>query len=153
MRAFVFSMLVLFVVAIALGDAPPTEEPESAEKSTSFWMEKKMEYAQSMLRGLASADYAAIGENARQLRLLSKVEGFVRRRNASYRSQLNTFERVCEDMMVQADKENLAGVTLAFNQLTVSCVSCHQLLRTPNAVDTVNPNLGSKSDGKGETDD
>jgi hypothetical protein len=144
MRTFLFSMLVLSVSTNSFAEAPPKASAESTDKPTSFWMEKKMEYTQDMLRGLATADFESIGENARQLRLLNKVEGFVRRRHVSYRSQLNIFERTCDEMILHADKENLAGVTLAFNQLTISCVSCHESLRAPQVNETANPKSESK---------
>ena len=92
-------------------------------------MEKKLDYTQAILRALASGDFQTIQENSTLMRRLSKVEGFVRSRNREYRTQLNTFERLCSQMTRQADQQNLEGVVLAFNQLTVSCVSCHQQLR------------------------
>ncbi|NND96407.1 MAG: hypothetical protein HKN47_03650 [Pirellulaceae bacterium] len=104
-------------------------DQEMAKRPMSFWMEKKLDHTQSILRGLATRDFESIKEHGIQMRLLNKVEGFVRRRNPNYRSQLHTFERVCDDIVSHADRENLAGVTLAFNQLTVSCVSCHETLR------------------------
>jgi hypothetical protein len=42
---------------------------------------------------------------------------------------VRAFENICEEIVEQADDENLAGVTLAFNQLTVNCVNCHRSLR------------------------
>jgi hypothetical protein len=122
--------VVLCTVTFA---APPQiegDKVDTAEKSTSLWMEKKMAYSQALLRGLATGNHAEIGENARQMRLLSKVEGFVRSKKPGYREHLRTFERACNDLIIHSDKENLAGVTLAFNQLTISCVDCHQTLRT-----------------------
>jgi hypothetical protein len=90
--------------------APQTKEKQEAsdeDKPVSFWMEKKLEYSQTLLRGLATGDFIAIEKSGRQLATLNRVEGFVR----------------------QAKKENLEGSTLAFNQLTVSCVNCHRSLR------------------------
>jgi len=110
-------------------DSASDAEPESDEKPISFWMEKKLEYSQNLLRGLATADFQAISTSGRQMRTLSRVEGFVRNRNNDYRAHLNTFQRVCDEIVRQGEKENLEGATLAFNQLTVSCVSCHRSLR------------------------
>jgi len=112
-------------------EAPPSSDAARAtgEQETSFWMEKKLDYTQAILRALASGDFPTIKENSELMRRLSKVEGFVRSRNREYRTQLNTFERICSQMTRQADQQNLEGVVLAFNQLTVSCVSCHQQLR------------------------
>lgn len=138
MRTFTILLSLAFVSTLALGDTPTaTENKQNNENQasnehehpTSFWMQRKMTYAQEILRGLASADFQAIGTNARQMRTLSKVEGFVRSRNPNYRTQLHAFESVCDEMIQHAEEKNLPGVTLAFNQMTVSCVSCHQTLR------------------------
>ncbi|TWU22282.1 hypothetical protein Pla52o_33380 [Novipirellula galeiformis] len=124
--ATVFSMTLL-------ADSPKESQAESDGKPTSFWMQKKMEYSQDVLRGLAMADFKGMAENARQMRLLSKVEGFVRRGNPEYQVQLHAFERICDELIRQSDKGNLEGATLAFNHLTLSCVSCHKLLRSSDA--------------------
>jgi cytochrome c556 len=34
-----------------------------------------------------------------------------------------------DEIIRQANQDNLEGVTLGFNQLTVSCVQCHKHLR------------------------
>jgi len=123
----------------ASSDAPTSDStsdsdsaPDSApadERTTSVWMEKKLDYTNGILRGLAMGELEAIRTNAEQLRLLNKVEGFVRNRNPRYRLQLRLFERVTGELVEQAEQENLEGVTLAFHQMTVSCVRCHQTLR------------------------
>ena len=133
MRCLSALMLAIFVSSSVPAEEAAKPETGPDKSATSFWMEKKMGYTQEILRGLATSDFEAIGVNARQMRLLNRVEGFVRRRNTEYRLQLRTFERICGDMIEQADKENLAGATLAFNQLTVNCVSCHQSLRLPES--------------------
>ena len=105
------------------------EKPSEKKKPTSFWMEKKLAYSQTLLRGLATGDFRAIEMSGRQLSTLNRVEGFVRNRNDDYRAHLNTFQQVCNEIVRQAKKENLEGSTLAFNQLTVSCVNCHRSMR------------------------
>ena len=111
--------------AVTSGEtAPDGEVPD-----TSVWMKKKMEYSQEILRGLAMADFEQIRFNAARLNVLNQVESFVRRKNPEYRTQLHTFNRVSAEIARQADKKNIEGATLAFNQLTVSCVQCHNTLR------------------------
>lgn len=98
-------------------------------KTMSVWMEKKLEHSQAILRGLAMGDFEDVRSNANRLKVLNRVEGFVRRRNPDYRLHLNTFSRVVAEIERQAEKQNIEGATLAFNQLTVSCVDCHKSLR------------------------
>ncbi|SMP42738.1 hypothetical protein SAMN06265222_101832 [Neorhodopirellula lusitana] len=102
---------------------------ESAEQPLDFWMKKKLDYSTGILKGLSMGDFDLIETNANQMRLLNRVEGFVRSRNTGYRGHLRSFERVTDEVIHQAQKQNIEGVTLAYHQLTVSCVRCHQSLR------------------------
>lgn len=102
---------------------------ETSDQPLDFWMRKKLDYSTAILRGLSMGDFELIEANANQMRLLNRVEGFVRSRNSEYRDHVRTFERVTDDVIRQAKKQNIDGVTLAYHQLTVSCVRCHQSLR------------------------
>ncbi len=141
-RSQLFVLAVLFlgpVMAqepVAKSDRAATQREavpvESAEKPLSFWMQKKLDYSTGILRGLSMGNFELIETNAAQMRLLNKIEGFVRSRNADYRTNVHTFERVTDEVIRQAKKKNIDGVTLAYHQLTTSCVRCHQTLREPD---------------------
>lgn len=102
---------------------------EAEEKPLDFWMQKKLDYSSSILKGLAMGDFNLIETNAKKMRVLNKIEGFARSRHAGYRGHVKLFERVTDEVIKQAKKENIEGVTLAYHQLTVSCVRCHQSIR------------------------
>lgn len=112
---------------------PAAADPAGDDQTTSVWMEKKLQHSQALLRGLATADFADVRYNAQRLKLLNRVEGFVRRRNPEYRAHVLNFSRVVSEIDRQAEQENLEGATLAFNQLTVSCMECHKSLRSETA--------------------
>ncbi|WP_286178369.1 hypothetical protein [Stieleria mannarensis] len=139
MKRLAIVLLIALPPLVGWGIEPPaaTEttdsqtqlEPTDA-KTMSVWMEKKLKHSQAILRGLAMGDFEDVKYNAGRLKLLNRVEGFVRRRNPDYRLHLNTFSRVSAEIERQAEKQNIEGATLAFNQLTVSCVECHKSLRS-----------------------
>ncbi len=65
----------------------PSKVPQvTAEKPMSFWMAKKLDYSKSLLESLTKADYDKLAADAEQLRLFGKMEGLIRRKNESYRS-------------------------------------------------------------------
>lgn len=99
------------------------------EKPMSFWMEQKLDFSKSILESLTKGDFETLASDAEQMRLLGKIEGFVRRKNADYRTQLRTFDIANQELVRQAQRKNSEGATLAFNQLTTSCVACHLLIR------------------------
>jgi hypothetical protein len=132
-----FALLVLS--GHALRAQAPAEKPPAAKATpegekhegepVSFWMKKKLELSKNVLEGIASGDCDQIAQSARTMRGLSKIEAFMRARNPGYRGQLLTFEMSLDEIIRQANQDNLEGVTLGFNQLTVSCVQCHKHLR------------------------
>jgi hypothetical protein len=132
-----FALLVLS--GHALQAQAPAEKPPAAKATpagekhegepVSFWMKKKLELSKNVLEGIASGDCDQIAQSARTMRGLSKIEAFMRARNPGYRGQLLTFEMSLDEIIRQANQNNLEGVTLGFNQLTVSCVQCHKQLR------------------------
>lgn len=109
----------------ASSDVPKDDAP------ISVWMEKKLKYSQELLRLLAIGDMAELRLTAQRMLLVSKVEGFVRSNDATYTDHLRTFQLANRELMRQAERENIEGATLAFNQLTGSCVACHVSIRQP----------------------
>ena len=103
-------------------------EPE-AETKPSFWMEKKLEYSEKILAGLAKADFDAIGKTARTMGALSQMEKWTRSGLPEYRAQLQIFQNANHQLVRMADDENLDGAALAYVQLTLSCVNCHKVIR------------------------
>jgi hypothetical protein len=104
---------------------PTGDSPQEA----SVWMRRKLDYSQQILVGIAEADFERIATNAKAMRALGKVEGFVRGRTPGYRSQLQIFQDATDQLIKHAEKDNVDGAALAFTQLTISCVNCHKHLR------------------------
>ncbi len=112
-------ILALLLIASA---SPAEEEP-------SVWMKHKLKYSQEILSGLAQEDYAVIKKNALGMKSLNSIEFFVRQRPEGYRTQLKSFQFSVEKLLRHAEDRNLDGATLAFTQMTISCVNCHKELR------------------------
>jgi cytochrome c556 len=92
-------------------------------------MRLKLEYSRNILAGLASEDYDKIAKNAEAMQGMSKFEGFIRGKMPGYRAQLQVFQSANEELIRQAQNDNVEGAALAFTQVTVSCVNCHKQLR------------------------
>jgi hypothetical protein len=128
-NAIAAAFLVVMTFAAALVAKGDDQEQSGKDQPVSFWMRKKLEYSQSILKGIANADFDKIVESAESMRNLSKVEGFVRGQTPGYRTQLHIFEEWADEIIRQGKKDNLEGAALAFTQLTISCVNCHKQLR------------------------
>ncbi|MCB9922715.1 MAG: hypothetical protein H6822_11070 [Planctomycetaceae bacterium] len=112
-----------------LAIAASRAEDETKEEEPSIWMKQKLVYSQRILNGLATEDFELITENATAMKGLSRIEGFVRGKTEGYRTHLKTFEFATNELIRNSEQQNLDGATLAFTQLTISCVNCHKEIR------------------------
>ena len=128
------TVLSLAGVVVIVASAFANEESESDGKdkglSKHVWMEQKVDLSKKTLEALSLGDLEEVAKNARTMGLLSKVEGWARRsEKKEYLRQLRYFEAANSQMLNAASAENMEGATLAFNQMVISCVACHQHLR------------------------
>ncbi len=131
-RIYAAIVLTLTLSPVA-GERAFAQEPApsvSNEKPMSFWMAQKVEHSKRILEALTKEDYAQVEAEANKLRTIGKIEGFVRRKDPVYRRHQRSFDSSLADIAAQAHAQNVEGATLAFNQLTSSCVMCHKMLRT-----------------------
>jgi hypothetical protein len=110
--------------AEALGSTPGDQQVKA-----SVWMKQKLVATQNILEGMTRADYEMIGKNAAGMQLLSYLEAWVRADLPDYRAQLRAFEHANSAIVRAARDKNLDGVTIAYTQLTISCMQCHKIVR------------------------
>lgn len=123
---------------IGAQDDSRVESPTSVstdDQPMSVWMAKKLEYSQDILEALTAGDFEGIEKHAEQLRVIGKIEGFVRGRSPGYKKQLQSFDESSRELKRQARAKDLDAATVAFHQLTTSCVRCHQTLRADETKD------------------
>jgi hypothetical protein len=119
----------LWLVPTSAASGQEQKGPEAAESQPSVWMRKKLDYSRNILAGLASEDFDKVVTNAQAMQGMSRFEGFLRGKMPGYRTQLEVFQDANEQIIKQAQKDNVEGAALAFTQLTISCVNCHKQLR------------------------
>ena len=91
-------------------------------------MKKKLEYSKRYLGGLATENFDEIEAAAKSMNALGQIEKWVRAGQPQYRHQTATFHEANE-RLIAAQKEDLDAATLAYLQLTLSCVNCHKIIR------------------------
>jgi hypothetical protein len=117
------SLAFLLILAV-----PLRAQDESAKRS-SLWMKQKVQASQAILTGLANADFEAMRQNAEAMNAVEAFEKWLRADSPGYRTQLRLFEFADRELIRAAREKNLDAATLAFNQLTISCVNCHKIVR------------------------
>ena len=124
---------VVGLLAAATSPTNADDKPDQNQEKASAWMKQKLELSQNILAGLTKADFEAIELNAQRMNLVNYLEKWVAGGNANYKDymrQLSYFEMANRELLRQSRTKNIEGATLAYNQLTVSCVQCHQVVRS-----------------------
>lgn len=101
-------------------------EKESAIKEA---MRQKVAYSQQVLVGITLEDYRLIANNAQKLVELSNKTNWYSRQVPEYELFLNEFRRNAQKLMEAGQQKNLDAASLAYVQMTLSCVSCHKFIR------------------------
>lgn len=102
---------------------------KAATARTKETMRLKLEYAQKVLEGIALEDFELIAFNAGKLKAISQSADWEFRRSAEYQRHTGDFVRQAEALIKAAERKNVDAATVAYFQLTASCVSCHRHLR------------------------
>lgn len=91
-------------------------------------MEKKLKFSKEILEAVVKEDFPEMSANAEGLLELAKTQ-WIENDTPEYRSQLKDFWIVLEGLKSSAKEKNGDGATLAYVQMTLSCVKCHKYLR------------------------
>ncbi len=92
-------------------------------------MADKLESTKALLEGIAIADFKKIGDSSERLVQLSRKDEWFIYKTPRYELHSNEFRRAAETISQKAKEKNIDGVTLAYFDLTMSCVRCHQHVR------------------------
>jgi hypothetical protein len=131
-----FCLVALLVLGLTVlpssSSSGDKKTDKDAKKEASIWMKSKTKLSQEILVGLTEGDFDKIQKNANALNLVHFFEIIFREKNDEYRQQMTLFSSANKELIRQAETKNIYGATLAYNQLTVSCVQCHVIVRKAN---------------------
>lgn len=92
-------------------------------------MAAKLQHAQKLLEGIALGKFDKIEKSAEELIRISRTAEWLAQKTPRYEQFSNDFTTSAEAIATKAKAKNLDGVTLAYFDLTRSCVRCHQHIR------------------------
>jgi cytochrome c556 len=122
-------LAVTVVVLCACRAGAEDKKPADDQDKASLWMKKKLEFTQKILTGLTKGDFDLIKDNAEAMQVVGYLEKSDRANLPGYRQQTQYFDDANKELIRQAKAKNVNGATLAYTQLTLSCVQCHSILR------------------------
>jgi len=123
-----FIAVVTCVAVIAICWTQPDASAQPGKQPTKIMVEK-LKFSQKLLEGLALANFDMITRNAEDLIQLTKTEEWQVLKTPKYDLFSNEFRRGAENVIEKAKMKNIDGATLAYFELTMSCVRCHTYVR------------------------
>lgn len=125
--------LALLAVALALvvtgtGRAEDKPKPKDESKKPTV-MQRKLTHSQTVLEGLATNNFTKIGAGGEGLVECIKDATWKINETEKYIAFSTEFLRRAESLKKAAKDKNLDAAALAYVDMTLTCVKCHQYLR------------------------
>jgi hypothetical protein len=123
-------MLIILLVFLAVSGmlAPLTGQAQSKDKLSRL-MADKLHHSQALLEGLVTRNFNKITHSAEELIQLSKTAEWFVLQTPRYELHSNEFRRAAETIVQKSKQKNIDGVALAYVDMTLSCVRCHDYVR------------------------
>ena len=105
------------------------QQEKKIEKDTSSFMKRKLTNSKNIVSGLATEDFELIEKSSQDLMLLSQEAEWKVMTTPAYLEMSRDFRASAKRVREAAKKKNLDGATLAYFEVTLSCVRCHKYIR------------------------
>jgi hypothetical protein len=126
-RPAAWAVALTAVVLAGFGHAQQ-KKPADPKKPPTV-MQRKLAHAQKVLEGIALNDFASIATNADELTLCAQEASWKVIKSARYELYSNDFVRNLEGLKKAAKNKNTDAAALAYVDMTLTCVKCHQYVR------------------------
>ncbi|MBY0456428.1 MAG: hypothetical protein K2V38_03765 [Gemmataceae bacterium] len=134
--------LVAAGAVVLVGPGKADDKPKQKEEPKKLTvMQRKLLHAQKAIEGLATADFAKIGSAADGLTECAKDITWKINETDKYLMHTNDFLRRAESLKKASKDKNIDAAALAYVDLTLTCVRCHQHLREDRMSAAPLPNL------------
>jgi cytochrome c556 len=107
----------------------PFQEQDKVELNRSKFMRAKVEHSKQIVEGLAMENYDSIAQNAQDLMLLMNESMWNAFQTPEYVAMSSEFKAAAEHLREAAHNKNVDGATLAYFEVTLTCVRCHKYVR------------------------
>ena len=133
MKSKLVPTVALLVVGVLIWLAIRSEAQDTP--NTREVMKLKLSYAQNVLAGIATEKTELIVGNAQKLSALSKAGGWRANVTPEYQLFAAEFRRHADAVARAARDKNLDASSLAYFQMTMSCINCHRYMRDNRRAD------------------
>jgi len=120
---------IALVLLLVVGAVVVWRNTNAADLQTQDTMQAKLAYSKSVLEGIVTEDFALVETSAQKLVALSQSVDWKVRQSPEYQEHTREFARQARAIEKAAQARNIDGATLAYFQMTLSCVNCHRHMR------------------------
>jgi len=138
MRRILFPAAVLTLTALSL--TASGQDKGNQDPILAAMMKKKLTSAHLVLDGVALGDFKKMANGGEELIGLAKSETWQLIRSPDYEMHSRNFIRAAEKLVKKAKEQNMDGAALAYVEMTLSCVQCHQYVREHRRDVRLDPN-------------
>jgi cytochrome c556 len=124
-----YLLLAPLTLCFALAGTKSTCAQAEKESGVKEAMQQKVACSQQVLIGITMENYQLIEDNAKKLLELSNKTNWYSRQVPEYELFLTEFRRNARELLEAGKQKNLDAASLAYVRMTLSCVSCHQVIR------------------------
>jgi cytochrome c556 len=132
-RVVLIAMFALTAVAVGPARSRPQEKkaPPKNEERLAI-MKKKLPQAHKLIDGLALQDFDMLKSAADELAALRLQAAWMAENTLEYQQLSIDFQRNIEATQRAATEKNIDAASLAYIQMTMTCVKCHKHIRELN---------------------
>jgi len=110
-------------------DKKKAVEENAADRSLDKFMQQKLAASTRILEGLMTEDLKMVAGNADKLLQMSKEERWRASNDMMYLQHSTQFRNAVDDLYRKAQKNSTDGASLAWVNVTMSCIKCHEWVR------------------------
>jgi len=121
--------LTMLALALLPFSVSGQDKKEERDDILAEMMQKKLKSAHLVLDGVALGDFKKIAQGGEVLIRLAKSESWQLIRSPNYEKHSADFIWAAEKLVKKAQDKNMDGAALAYVEMTLSCVRCHQYVR------------------------
>jgi hypothetical protein len=121
---------------------PTQDEPGSADKkdepqqALQRFMRQKLQASNLILEGLCTEDLKMVTDGAATLMKMSKEEKWRVSNDMMYRRYSKEFVNAVEELEQEAKDNDMDGTSMAWVNVTMKCLKCHEWVRNTVIADT-----------------
>jgi len=119
--------------------ADEKDDEKRERRPLSEFMEQKLNASSMILRGLMVDDMEMVENHADQLLKMSHEEKWRASNDMMYLQHSTQFRHAVDSLREKAGKKSIDGASLAWVNVTMSCIQCHQWVRNMVLADLDEP--------------